>query len=488
MTADLGTRVTRGLAWIGLATAVVGVLDVVALVLLLSLWLSPEQYGIAVLATSLFPLLDVVTDLGLSGAVIQRSDHSQEQLSTLFWVNLGLSSVFVLVLLVASPALGRFYGHPVVGAMLSAYALKLVLQNAYLIPQALLKRELRFKEASIIRLVANLSEFTCKIAFAAAGAGIWCFVAGRIVYVLAIGIGTQVCRPWWPSWVVRPRATWDLIQFGLKMSASQFLFNFYTNVDYPIVNYYFGPAATGLYRYAYELVLEVVRLASLMTSDIAFPTFARVRTYPAQMIAQLIWFSRLNLVIVLPWLALVTLLAEDLISLCWGAQWRPAATAARILCLVGLLRALSFVLPPMLDGAGKPHVTLVYNVVAAVVLPLLFIVGAVVLGPHLGYVSVAVAWAVGYPVAFGVLAWLAVDIVGLSIGTYLRRLVGVPACVGAAMVIAAAARAVMAGTGPGWRVAGVATVFLAALGPLLSYTQGMGPRTIWAAVRGAKVS
>ena len=47
--------------------------------------------------------------------------------------------------------------------------------------------------------------------------------------------------------------------FGLKSSGSQILFYFYTNVDYPIVGAFFGPTALGIYRAAYEIVLEPVR-------------------------------------------------------------------------------------------------------------------------------------------------------------------------------------------------------------------------------------
>ena len=48
--------------------------------------------------------------------------------------------------------------------------------------------------------------------------------------------------------------------------------------------------------------------------------------------------------------------------------WAPTAPAIRVLCLVGVLRALSFIVPPLLDGIGKPGLTLIYMLVAAVAL------------------------------------------------------------------------------------------------------------------------
>src|SRR5262245_51331357 len=81
-------RISRGLAWVGLASTLVGLLDLGALVILLHFFISPEEYGIATLATALFPVLDYATDLGLSSAVIQRDDHSPDKISTVFWLNL----------------------------------------------------------------------------------------------------------------------------------------------------------------------------------------------------------------------------------------------------------------------------------------------------------------------------------------------------------------------------------------------------------------
>ena len=70
---EIKQDVNRGLAWIGLASSLVGVLDFVAILVLLAFWITPEQYGTATLAVAAFPILDQLTDLGLSAAVIQRS-------------------------------------------------------------------------------------------------------------------------------------------------------------------------------------------------------------------------------------------------------------------------------------------------------------------------------------------------------------------------------------------------------------------------------
>src|SRR6185369_13975490 len=115
----------------------------------------------------------------------------------------------------------------------------------------------------------NLAEFAGKIGSAAAGFGIWCFVVGPLCRVFVTAVGVQLRHPWRPKWMFDLSDARDYITFGLKTSGSQILFYFYTNIDYPIVGYFFGDLALGLYRFAYELVLEPVRIISNVVVDIA---------------------------------------------------------------------------------------------------------------------------------------------------------------------------------------------------------------------------
>ena len=77
----------------------------------------------------------------------------------------------------------------IVGSMLIVYGLKLILQNGYTFPLAMLKRQLRFKELSMIKVVANMAEFAGKVGFAWAGFSIWCFVLGPLARTVVYVVG-----------------------------------------------------------------------------------------------------------------------------------------------------------------------------------------------------------------------------------------------------------------------------------------------------------
>lgn len=451
-----------------------GVLDVASTVLLLRYWLSPAEYGIAAIATTLYPMFDLLADGGISAAVVQRDELDDDRLTSAFWVSCATTGVVALGLCGLGPLLAAIQGHPVVSGLLVAYAVKLLLQNAFWIPTALLRRDLRFKTLAKIRTLASIAETAGKLGSAALGAGVWCFVIGQLAKTLVQAVATQIACPFRPRGRFRREDARTMFHFGSRSMASQVLFHLYTNADYQIVSYVFGPSATGLYRAAYELVLEPAKLLSYIVVDVAFPVFSRLRRDGVALRDQLIAFTRHNMIVLAPIVVAMVVLPEDLLTAAYGGSWAGAGTAVRILAAVAALRAMSFLLPPLLDAIGRVDLTLRYTIGAAIVVPLAQLVAAVALGDRLGWTSVAVGWAVAYPVAFAVLVWFALVQVKLSLGRYARA---VAEPIGTALLAFAGASVVAPRVEGTWlRIAVIGAVIVAIHGLALGALGAMRSR------------
>src|SRR5439155_12466306 len=131
--------------------------------------------------------------------------HTPERVSTLFWLNMLVSGGMFVVLLGLGPLYGYIQGEAVIGWLLVAYGGKLVIQNVYAIPFALLKKELRFSDIAIARVVAHLSESAARIVFAALGWTVWCWTFAALVRAVVFGAIIQLRHPFLPRLVFRPR-------------------------------------------------------------------------------------------------------------------------------------------------------------------------------------------------------------------------------------------------------------------------------------------
>jgi O-antigen/teichoic acid export membrane protein len=485
----LTTQVNRGVAWAAAAQAVIAVTDLVSQMVAVAFWVGSKNLGIASGAVALYALLDTAADFGVTSALIQRDDHTPDRVSTVFWLNLAISTGLFVLLLVLGPLYGYLQGNAVLGWLLIAYGGKLVFQNVYAIPFALLRKEMRFGDIAKTRMVAHLAESVARVVFAALGATVWCWTLAALTRAFVFGVIMQIRHPFVPRFVFQPREVLEYLRFGLRTAASQILFRLYTSIDAPIVLYVFGDQAAGIYSAALFIVLEPVKTISNVVIDVAFPAFARLRDDRKALVAQFIQFTRLNLIAVLPFVVLILLVIPEFLRIFYSHKWEPdelaaCGDAARILCLVGTLRALGFVGPPLLDGIGRPALTLRYMVVAAIAVPGSFLLGASLLGDRFGMLSVAIAWAVGYPVAFAALSYLVTRSIDLPIRLYLRASWGIIGCCLAGMVAGLGVSAALPQASDVTRMLAIGGAALAVTFALLASWQRITPRSVAAAIKG----
>jgi O-antigen/teichoic acid export membrane protein len=416
--------------------------------------------------------------MGFGTVLVREPEGNRSLEDAVFWTNLGVAVAAFAVLVVVRPLLAHAFDPPLVASLLAAYALRLMVMAGSVVPEARMRRALRFHELSVIRVIAGLADNAAKLAVAYLGAHgtpelrVWCFAVGPIVNAVVTAIAIQVRCPW------RPRLAFDRTEarratrFTAALSGGELLYYVYTSADYLVIGAAFGDAAVGAYRLAYELVLDVVRLISMITAEVAFPVFAQ--TARAELPVAFLRFTRQNLIVLAPFLVFASVEADRLLALLYGALPDSAGTAARILCVVGALRSLGFVVPPLLAALGRASRVLAYNAVAAVLLPTAFVLAA-----RLGsdYTAVAWAWAAGYPLAFALLLGFALPAIGLAPVAYARALAGPLVCAAGA----AATGLALHGVPLGLAGLGVAASYLG----LLALVLGITPRSLVRDVRGA---
>jgi PST family polysaccharide transporter len=74
--------------------------------------LGPKDFGLVGMVTAFTGVLTWFRDFGLSAAAVQCSDITNDQHSTLFWINVLGGTLLVLVTLAAAPAVAAFYHEP----------------------------------------------------------------------------------------------------------------------------------------------------------------------------------------------------------------------------------------------------------------------------------------------------------------------------------------------------------------------------------------
>src|SRR5271154_6509704 len=108
---DLRDRAIRGGGAKILAQAANFTLRVGSLMVLARL-LDPKDFGLVGMVTAITGILNLFRDFGLSSATVQRVEVTNEQISTLFWINVLVGGGLCFVLAAAPPLVAWFYHEP----------------------------------------------------------------------------------------------------------------------------------------------------------------------------------------------------------------------------------------------------------------------------------------------------------------------------------------------------------------------------------------
>ncbi len=463
----------RGFNWLGGATIIAKATDF-GTILLVLLFLSRQQLGVASLVVAIGAVIESLDGLGTSVALVQARSLSRLQLDSLFWC-IGAAALLVAGLtLAAAPGLAALYGGPTLAGYFLAIAIKQPLVAAAVIPLAMMNRELQYERIALVNVGSTFATALTRVGLALCGAGAWAIVAAYAASGLYTLIGALLARPYRPRIRLRLSAISPLLRFGLRAATSNLFEQMLNNVDYLLVGWFYGVAPLAVYRVAFDVAMQPASAVGTLINRTALPVFARVSGAPEALAQSLTWSLRRLVTLVAPLAAATALAAAPIATLLHDRHGRSYAAAAlplMLLAAAGLFRVVSQLLYPLALAAGRPRAA---ARLAAVTL-LLLSAGFVLVGHSVpaaaGIVGMATVWLTVYPL---LLLWEV---------RYLRRRWGIRAArlaralraplVATGLLVSTVqiARVLIGGAGPGLQLALVLTATALTYGGLFLHAR-----------------
>ena len=181
--ADLTGRSMRGGLWTTSSQAMQFILQSVSTVVLARL-LTPADFGLVAMVTTITGLGQAFADLGLSEATIQHPEISHEQVSTLFWVNASIGLALTLITASLAPVLVWFYREPRLRNITLVVSLVFLLGGLRVQHDALLRRQMRFRALALRDGICYMFAVPIAIWLAWRGFTYWAIVVLPLLSVL----------------------------------------------------------------------------------------------------------------------------------------------------------------------------------------------------------------------------------------------------------------------------------------------------------------
>ena len=326
----------------------------VAGTLALTHYLDPREIGEVNNAAILLISAMRFSQIGIPQYLVTRKVHKRD----VAW--------HATILLVSTSALAIF-GVTLLGKPLSL-ALKAPGMNLYLpwlagavflmavgvIPDRLMRRELRFKEASLIRTGSELSYTVGSVIAAAVGIGPMAIVIGNALrsslYLIAM---TAKIRP--SEWM-RPhplsRATIaDMMAYGLPFMMATIMVVASQTWDNLLMSALYGPAVAGAYALAYSLADIPATQVGEQISDVLTPSL--IHLSPSDRRKVLVQSTAMLSLIVFPLAVGLGAVAKTLVSTLLRNAWSMVAPMLSILAFLSVVRPIGWTIGSYLSVQGR---------------------------------------------------------------------------------------------------------------------------------------
>jgi O-antigen/teichoic acid export membrane protein len=191
----------------------------------------------------------------------------------------------------------------------------------------------------------------------------------------------------------------------------------YNTADFAVVGRVLGKQALGAYTLGWEIATLPVERISSLVSSVTPGVFSAVQNDIPALRRYFLGVVEGLAFITLPAAAGLALIAGEFVPVVLGAQWLGAIVPLRLLAVYGGIRSIDTVTPQVLMYTGYSRQSMWYSVIAACVMPALFVVGT-----RWGVGGVATMWIVAYPLVVAPQYRLAFRVLQMSPRGYLATL------------------------------------------------------------------
>ncbi|MDX6491564.1 MAG: hypothetical protein QOD43_1809, partial [Gaiellaceae bacterium] len=344
--------VVRGLAWKGASQVFLQGSRIVVAVILARM-LAPHDYGLAAMALVLASLVIVFSDVALGAAIVQRTHLTEDDLSTAFWTSVGVGTICTGLGIGLSGVFAGIYGDQSVRPLFAVLSVSFVVTSLATTHEALLVREMNFRSLELRNIGGTAVGAVLGIFLAAKGYGAWAIIGQQLAIATVSTTLLWLFSPWRPTWSFSVASLRSLGGFSGNVFAHRLLYYLHRNADNLLIARFLGPAALGVYGFAYNVMLvPFSRIAGPLT-EVLFPAFSRMKDDRERMTAVWIRATRLVASFSVPALLGLVIVAPDFIHVALGDRWSHAVILIQVLAWVGLLQSLQTLNPNILQALDR---------------------------------------------------------------------------------------------------------------------------------------
>jgi O-antigen/teichoic acid export membrane protein len=379
--------------------------------------LAPGDYGVMSMAMLAVGLVRMVDDIGLDAVLVQDRGivgDSQARLAGLA-ILIGASASALMALL-AQP-IAAFFREPGLAVVVSVLGTLTLIEALQVIPRAGLQRALEYRRLAWAQFIQVVATQSVLVAGAYLGWRHWALVSSTLA---GAGVVTVLLIAWHPYAVRWPRDMMKLtapLAQGGRILVSRVAWYVYTSADQTIVGRLLGKDALGAYSFATTFSTTISQEISSVVIRVVPGVFSSVQDRRDELRRYFLILTELLAYLTLPVSFGLAATADLVVRIVLGPQWDAVVVPLQVLCFYAGFVSCQVLNAHVLLWTGQFRANMWLNVLAALVLPVAFYIGA-----QQGLPGVAWSWVIAFPLVNVPAFVIAFGTIGIGIGAWVRAI------------------------------------------------------------------
>jgi O-antigen/teichoic acid export membrane protein len=405
----------RGALWAGLnsfAPAVVAA----GVFTLTSRYLTPAEYGLVMLAASISLFASAIAPAGFGEALIQRQDITKKLVDAVFWLCVASALLIYGGLLLLTPLLADFLGQPGLLALLPVVGVRVVFDQAAVVPSSLLARSMSFDKIALRTTLASLVAAAVCVPLLLMGYGTWALALSFVAASIATFSAAILSVVWKPGLSFSLGALREVARYGTFASGNRTIQ--LLNSDQLLIGWLMGTAPLGIFSFSRRIYQLLNDLIAGALRAVSFTMLSSLQAEHEKLKEAFLFATFASSVFSFPIFAGLAVVAGDLVPLVFGSHWVESVPALQAFCALGLLSCIGVLQSSLITSQGKVGWWMTYQA-AQQILSALVILALYRFGITVVVLAIAVKTLLTWPISVA----LTLRILRLDAFTYARQFV-----------------------------------------------------------------
>lgn len=347
-------RVASSVGWAFLSSWSRAIISLGAFALM-ARWIGPEGFGLHAMAVAFVMLAQVPVGCAIGECVVQASAPSHAAISRIFFLNLLVGLLLTILVYLLAPFVAGVYGEDLVANLLQVMAISMFVISLETIPEAILKRNLKYRPVTIATGGSTLIASVLGVILAWQGWGVWALTSMYLCQITCRCLIIVFSAKWRPCGGFLHANDASMNRYAAQSFSIQLSYELDRQLPRMIIGVLLGPVVLGFYALAKRVADIANEFLLNPVHGVALPSLSQARRENRSLRPLMEKAVQIAAAVGYPAVFGFSAACIVLIPLVFGDQWTPAVLTTQILVLIGVCATVDGFNGAVMRSVGKAH-------------------------------------------------------------------------------------------------------------------------------------